>query len=188
MHEWRPRETPVWYRCSGFFLNVFRPNDFARRGFKAKHIAPLAQNVEAVAIDGRRAGGAAFVVFITQFRGVGVLPNFFASGRIEAPDSVFSLGVPHGEDAALRDNERRKAQTNFCFPGGRRTRRRPGVAPAFFGGDSIARGAAPLRPVFGAGRSERKRQRGECKHQRTNERNFCCHALHISADSRQGGK
>src|SRR4051794_21529079 len=97
-------------------LDVFRPDDFAARRIETEEIAPPAQRVDAITVDGGRAGGAALEELVAEFGGVGMLPDLLAGIGVEAEKRVCVIREAEREDTALGDDERREPDARLRFP------------------------------------------------------------------------
>ena len=162
-HQRSPGESPVGHRATGFLLDIHRPDNLSGGGLEAKRIAPAAQRVQPISVERGRAGGAALEKLVPQFGRVAVFPNRFSGGRLKTEHRVLPVGMPHRVNAPARHDERRGAETDLGPPGDRRSRGRPLVEPAFFGGNSVAVRPAPLGPI---GRLGRRTENGQQDHTR----------------------
>ena len=97
----RPRcEAPLGHVHAEFGHELLLVNHLARRQFQTKEVARPAQVKDAVAVNHRRAGGAALEILVAQRRGVTVLPKLLARRGVEAPQGVlaFRASVVTGGD------------------------------------------------------------------------------------------
>src|SRR6266699_800298 len=125
---------------------IMFPDDRAFSGVEAEDIAPFAEGEDAVALDGWSGDWTAFMINRAKFRGVGVLPDFFSSQGIEAPDGLLVIGVTHGAGAAFGNGDCGKTGADGSAPKNRGAVCRP-MGTEFFRRDAVAICSAPLRPV-----------------------------------------
>jgi hypothetical protein len=89
-------------------------------------------------------------------RGVGVLPDRRASGRLQRFDNFLGTNAMKQDDLAAGDDRTAEAGTDVFLPDLTGATRRPGVGERRAAVDAVPGRAKELRPVRGHGRGERQ--------------------------------